>query len=712
MSQNKESRAFHKARLKKQLPKVSDVYDQAVLLQQHGLIADAQRLYRQILEQVPTYFDALHRLGVTELQSGRHAEADRLLEQALRLDPRSAAAYSDRGVGLLEMGRFEDALVCFDQALAIKPDQAEALNNRGIVLAGIERCDEAVASYDKALAINPNYADAFSNRGYALTELRRFDEAVASCDRAIAIRPNDAGAFSNRGFALHELRRLDDALASFDRALAISPKLATAWLGRGNVLLDKDVVAEALAAYDQALAIRPDYFKALTQIATCYGRLGDMKRAISLYDKALALKPDFAAAISNRIFTLDFTADADFAEHHRSRNQWWAQVGSKIAAKSKFSHANPPAGARRLVLGYVSSDFNHHSAATAFKPVLRNHDKTRFQVFCYSCSFKEDEFTHEFRRLADVWRDAAQWSDDRLAGQIHADKVDILVDLSGHSTGHRLGVFARKPAPVQVTAWGHATGTGLPTIDYLFSDPVAIPQAARHLFAETIYDLPCLITMEEPPYGLQPSPPPVSTRGFITFGCFNRIEKVSDDAVAAWSRILHATSRSRLLMKDGGLDDLSRRATFAEKFAQHGIPADRIDFMGLTSRQAHLDAFKEVDIGLDPFPQNGGTSTWEALHMGVPIVTKLGLSTSSRLSGAIVSSVGLQDWVADDLDAHHAIALKFAGMPEYLRVLRHELPTRIAASPAGNSAAYTRAVEAAYQVMWDTYVKAKDTAAA
>ena len=164
-------------------------------------------------------------------------------------------------------------------------------------------------------------------------------------------------------------------------------------------------------------------------------------------------------------------------------------------------------------------------------------------------------------------------------------------------------------------------------------------------------------------------------------------------------------------MKDGGLDDLSLRASFTEKFARHGIAADRIDFMGSTPREAHLAALKEIDIGLDPFPQNGGISTWEALHMGVPVVAKLGHSVPSRLSGAILSSIGMNDWVADDLDAYHAIALKYAGMPEYLRTLRHELPARIAASAAGNSAAYTRAVEAAYRFMWDTHVKAKSTAA-
>ena len=710
MSQDKESRAFHKARLKKQLQKVSGAYAQAVLAQHHGLIAEAQTLYRQILEQVPAHFDALHRLGITEAQSGRHAEADRLLEQALNLEPRSAAAWSDRGIVLHELRRFEEALTCFDQALAIKPDLAEAWNNRGNALIEIERYEEAVASYDKAIAINPSYADAFGNRGNALKELRRFDEAVASCDRAIALKPNGADALSNRGFALHELKRLDEALESFDRAIAINPRLAPAWLGRGNVLLNANLVAEAFSAYNQALAIRPVYFKVLLQIAACYRKQGNIKAAISYYDKALAIKPDFATAVSNRIFALDFVAEADFEEHQKARRLWWTQIGSKIAAASKFAHGNSRDPTRRLVVGYVSADFYLHSAASAFKPVLEHHDKTRFQVVCYSCSPKEDAFTEGFRALADEWRDAAQWSDDRLAEQIQKDQIDILIDLSGHSAGHRLGVFARKPAPIQVTAWGHATGTGLPTIDYLFSDPVSIPKAVRHLFAETIYDLPCLITMEPPPYDLQPSDPPVCARGYVTFGSFNRIGKVSDEAVAVWAKILHATPHSRLLMKDGGLDDLSLRASFTAKFAQHGIAADRIDFMGTTPREAHLAALKEVDIGLDPFPQNGGISTWEALYMGVPIVAKLGQSIPSRLSGAILSSIGLQDWVAGDLDAYHAIALKYAGMPEYLQTLRHELRARIAASAAGNSAAYTRAVEAAYRMMWDTYIRTKTSA--
>jgi predicted O-linked N-acetylglucosamine transferase (SPINDLY family) len=704
MSNDKESRAFHKARLIKQKQKVSRLFAQAVALHQRGSIAEARVLYGQILERVPAHFEALHHLGLVECQSGRFEEADRLLEQALRLEPRSAAVYSDRGIVLHQMKRFEEALASFDQALAIKPDMPQALSNRGNTLIEIERYEEAVASYDAAIANNPNFADAFSNRGHALTELRRYDEAAASCDQAIAIKPDYADAFSDRGFALLELKRFDEALASFDRALAINPRSAAAWLGRGNVVLSTNAVAEALAAYNKALALRPDYFKALHQTAVCHRIQGDIEAAVSHYDKALAIAPDFAETISNRIFALDFAENADFAAHQAARTQWWTQVGSKIAARSNFSHLNSRDAARRLVIGYGSSDFNRHSAATAFKPVLSHHDKSQFQVVCYSCSLVEDEETAEFRQLADVWRNAAQWSDERLAERINADKVDIVVDLSGHSAGNRLGVFARKPAPVQVTAWGHASGTGLPTVDYLFSDPVAIPNAVRHLFAETIYDLPCMMTMEPPPYARRPADPPVCSRGFITFGSFNRFEKISDEAVTTWAGILQAISGARLLLKDRRLDDLSLRASLAEKFGRNGIATDRIEFMGSTSREAHLGAHDEVDICLDPFPQNGGISTWEALHMGVPVVAALGNSHPSRLSGAILSSLGMNEWVGNNIDYYRAIALKYAATPELLKKLRHELPQQILNSAASNSAAYTKAVEAAYRSMWESYV--------
>ena len=358
------------------------------------------------------------------------------------------------------------------------------------------------------------------------------------------------------------------------------------------------------------------------------------------------------------------------------------------------------------MVGYVSSDFKDHSAALAFMPVLRRHDRANFRIVCYSCSPIRDAVTAEARSLADNFVDAAELSDDELGDRIRADGVDILVDLSGHSAGHRLMVLARKPAPIQVSAWGHPTGTGLPTIDYIFADPVSIPQAARHLFVERIYDLPCMITMEMVP-GLHRPSVPMQRNGHVTFGVFNRIEKISDGAIAVWSNLLRTIAGSKIVIKHGALDDPLIRDGLISRFLAQGVALDNIKCVGATSRRDHLSAFEDIDIALDPFPQNGGASTWAALYMGVPVVTKLGNFASSRVGGAIVKAIGLDDWVADDDDGYIAIAQKYASMPSHLEKLRADLPAIIANSDAGNFDIYTRRVEEGYRQFWREYCRSE-----
>jgi predicted O-linked N-acetylglucosamine transferase (SPINDLY family) len=291
-----------------------------------------------------------------------------------------------------------------------------------------------------------------------------------------------------------------------------------------------------------------------------------------------------------------------------------------------------------------------------------------------------------------------QWSDDRLADCIRSDRVDILIDLSGHTEGNRLRSFARKPAPIQVTAWGHATGTGLPTIDYLFSDPTLLPAEVRHLVAEQVYDLPCAIIIEPPPAALRCSEPPVTSNGYVTYGVFSRVSKLSNAAIGVWARILRSDVTSRLLIKDHLISDVSVPSRLLEKFASHKIAPERICLLGSTSREEHLAAYQRIDICLDPFPHGGGVSTWEALHMGVPVVTKLGDGIASRAGGAILSAIGMPDWIAADDDQYVEIALQ--SNQDRLRTIRHGLPDLIDrhCSPA----AYTRAVEAAYRTMWQT----------
>jgi predicted O-linked N-acetylglucosamine transferase (SPINDLY family) len=436
---------------------------------------------------------------------------------------------------------------------------------------------------------------------------------------------------------------------------------------------------------------------ALTLLGACLGRLGDTAGAIAHFDRALAINPDYDEAISKKIFYQDFLVEADFAAQQATRKQWWDSVGSKLPRRRLKGHSRDPD--KRIVVGYVSSDFRTHSAAFAFMPVLRNHDKTGFQINCYSSSTSKDAFTAVFRSLSDVWVDAVHMSDDELADRIQADGVDILVDLSGYTTGNRIPVFARKPAPVQVTAWGSGTGTGLSTMDYFLADPVTIPQAVRPLFAEQVYDLPSVITID-PITGVPPSALPMQRNGHVTFGVFNRIDKISDAALALWERLLREIEGAKLIVKHLALDDTLVRDGLLGRFADHGVPQNSVICIGSSERADHLRAFAQIDISLDPFPQNGGISTWESLYMGVPVIAKLGRGASARAAGAIIKAVGLDDWVAEDDDGYVAIARRFASDAAHLAMLRGALPGMIARSRAGNVETYTREVEAGFRRFW------------
>jgi predicted O-linked N-acetylglucosamine transferase (SPINDLY family) len=461
-------------------------------------------------------------------------------------------------------------------------------------------------------------------------------------------------------------------------------------------------VMQAISACQKALEINPGSEVALTWLGACFAKQGEIATAIEHFDRALAIRPDYEDAITKKIFAFDFLPDADLAELQKARRSWWDAIGAKLEQRVLQPRSLDPQ--RRMVVGYVSSDFRNHSAALAFGPILRCHDHAAVHVICYSCSPIRDEVTVGFQALVDSWVDAWRLSDDELADRIVADKVDILVDLSGHTAGNRLTVFARKPAPIQISAWGAATGTGLRTMDYLFSDPVLIPEAARSLFAERFYDLPCAMTME-PILDVRPFALPMIANGYITFGVFNRIDKISDVALDVWSALMRAVCGSHLVIKNSALDDQFLRDGLVARFVAHGIEEDRIRCIGSTSRPEHLLAFQYVDISLDTFPQNGGISTWESLYMGVPVIAKLGNGPSARIAGAVLKAIGLNDFVADDDQGYIEIAERFASQATVLQVLRTELPARLSNSAVGNVKTYTRRVEEAYRALWSTYCK-------
>ena len=731
--------AFQRERARKQHRKAAGpILDKALKLHQAGVAREAQALCLQVLENLPDHFDALHLLGLSKSDVGELEEAEAILQRALQVNPKSAELLSNLGVVHADMGQFGNARASYEKAIALRPNSPVALNNLGNVLVKLNLPERAIQTFDRALSLKPDYVDAIYNRGNALLFARRLDEALLAFERVVQMKPLYALAYNGRGLASVELKRFDEAMSNFDHALrlkpdfpqalanrarvlaeigdlqgaleyygkarALSPELEAALLGEARLLTSFGKLTEALANCQRAVRNDPRSVEALTILAQCVSHQGKTEEAIELYDRALAMQPDNEGAITRKIFALDFDPRAEFPEHQQVRKVWWAQIGSKVAKIPAERLQNICDPDRRLRVGYVSADFRDHSAALVFGPVLRNHDKAVIEVFCYSCTSLRDSVTDGFQRVADKWVEAWRLTDDQLAEQIISDRIDILIDLSGFTGGHRLRVFARKPAPIQVTAWGHASGDGMPEIDYLFSDPVSIPAEVRHLFAEKIYDLPCLMTIDALPASVKPAlQPPCVAKGYVTFGVFNRLEKISEDSLRVWSRILQALPKSRVMIKTGALNDAMLRELIVARFAAHGVAPERVQCLGSTPRLEHLAAYDDVDLCLDPFPQNGGVSTWEALQVGVPVLAKLGNGQASRAAGAILCSIGLNEWVAQTEAQYIDLTLKYASQPEYLAALRAELPERVQTSASGNVKTYTRAAEQAYRTIWQEY---------
>jgi predicted O-linked N-acetylglucosamine transferase (SPINDLY family) len=428
-------------------------------------------------------------------------------------------------------------------------------------------------------------------------------------------------------------------------------------------------------------------------------QLGRMAECVATYRKALEIDPAGPDLLSGLIYALQFSTETTL-EELLGEMRHWDERHAQVHAGSIKPHPNTREPERRLRIGYVSADFYAHAAAMSFSPAIRHHDRAAFEVYCYSGGTVEDEMTASLRQASDAWRSTGGVSDDALAARIREDRIDILVDLSGHTAGHRLPVFARKPAPIQIGGWGSVTGSGLRTTDYLFSDPVLIPAGVRHSFTEKIIDLPCCLAFDVPGDGPGLSPSPALRGHPFTFGCLNRVVKITGPTIALWTRILDALPDSRLLLKDRTLENSVIEAETLRRFSEHGIGKDRLLLLGPTSLHDHMESLRGVDLALDPFPYSGGITTALTLWMGVPVITLSGNMPVSRMSAAILAAVGMPDWIARDEDDYVRIALDFAEEPALLEGIRQEMRQRLARTAVFDGRQYARSVESAYRDVW------------
>ena len=665
---------------------------------------EAILIWDRLLALCPGAPSALLNRGLVLEALARPEEAMACFVQALDRDSKLEETLVAKAEKYNEESRHEEALALLDKICERCPDSGGALLARAATLFRLRRHTEALADLGRVIVLQPDCVDALVGRGHAQLKLLRPREALATLDLALILEPNHLEALYCKANALLVLQRPVDALVCCNQALVAQPDCPETLLNRGIVLVHHHRAMEALVDFERALALRPHWADLLMNLGLAQHLVGRPRDAMESYEKALRLDPGNAVNHSIKIHLLDHLPEMGLPEHQLERRKF-QQVHARSLESLKPVFLNDRTPSRRLVIGYVSRCFMRGSTASTFLPIFQNHSKADFQINCYADVLVEDDWTQRCRDYADVWRQVVYLSDEALAAQIRDDGVDILVDLSGHTPGNRLLAFARKPAPIQVTAWGHGGGTGLATIDYLFADPMAIPAGDRPHFAEQIYDLPCHITFEPPSFSPDLVPLPAQTNGYVTFGSLNRYSKVTPGVERLWARILASVPGSRLLMKDTLFEDPQGRAMVLDSFARLGIERERIELRGSTSREGHLAAYGAVDILLDPFPLNGGITTWESLWMGVPVVSLLGNTIGSRASGAILHALHLDDWVAQNEEGYLGVAIQKAKDIQALARFRQDIRSRVNVSPAGNPELYTRAVEGAYRAMWKTWLQ-------
>ena len=739
-----------------------ELLGQAIAFHQTGKLADAERLYLQLMQAVPQDATAPHLLGVVRAQQGRNSEALALMTAALKLRPEAPEVLSNLGNVLSAQGRFAEALASYDKALAVKPDYVACLSKRAMVLRDLGRLDAALDSADRALALQPDYLEALNGRGIILGDLGRPEEALASYDRALALAPDYPDTLNNRALVLKSLKRHEEALASVERALNVQSGFAEAWNNRGIILFDLKRMGEALASYERALALRPDYVEGLNNRAVALWGLKRFAESLADCDRALALRPDFADALYNRgnaLSELNRPAEA-LASHeqalgiepdHSSALSGLANAAMTIGdwartarlaetleqdvlagpsviqpfvlmgyhddnalqlrcAQNYARQAGPGTltplwtgqryGHDKIRIAYLSADFHQHVTAALTVEMFERHDPARFDIT--AISFGPDDNSAMRTRLVaafDRFHDARQQSDREVAELMRQWQIDIAVDLGGYTSGARPWVLAHRLAPVQAKYMGYPGTSGSDFIDYIVADRTVVPPDQERFFSEKIIALPDTLWVTD-------------TRQIVGIAPSRAEAGLPEDGFVfcCFNHNWKITPPlfdiwMRLLDKVEGSvlwlleGNASIRENLCQEAAARGVAPERLIFAGRTTPGSHLARQQLADLFLDTLPYNAHTTASDALWAGLPLVSLPGHSFPARVAASILKAANLPELIAPDLAGYENLALKLARDPVALGAIREKLAAGRGAMPLFDTARFTRNLEAAYRTM-------------
>lgn len=681
-------------------------------------------------------------------------------KKSIKLDPQNAEAHHELGRALADAGRIDEAVAEYERVIKLEANPLSALLNAGGARFLQGRLDAALTFFERAVSFAPNSAEAHNNLGSTLFHLGQAAAAQPHIERALALKPDYPEALINFGNLLRQLQQHEAAIAAYNRALALQPDNMLALFNRGNALAESGRRAEALVDYDRVLAIQPDYAEALSNKAAVVGELGDPRAAVELARQAVRLMPNFADGYNNlgvNLMEAGFFQEAFLAYQRAMELKPGYEAPYLNMAKLMWTIGDAPAGMRYLLevlkthpehaeaqralllydlylyretppkptpvsfgapparelfaqrkdkhkkirLAYLSSDFRLHPVGRNIWAVLEAHDRQQFELYLYGIVPTPDALTERFAHIADKYQNVAGMSDADIAALMRRDEVDVLVILAARFDSNKPLVAAHRAAPVQVSFHDPASSY-LADMDYLITDITMNPRDTQEFFTERLIHLPTFYL--HPPLTDAPPipPPPMLARGHVTFGSFNNVAKLNPQVIALWSEVLKAVPDSRLVMKYKEVfDDPFVHQHYMEMFAAHGIEPARVQMIteNLNFTQ-HLARYADIDIALDPFPFAGSTTTFEALWMGVPVVTLAGNTMLSRWGVSMLRRVGLPELAAATMRDYVSIAAQLAANPDRLVALRASLRERVARSPLCDARRRTRQLDRVFRWMW------------
>ena len=647
--------------------------------------APLQTDYEQLIE-------LFHGGRLPEMQAGAEALVARF--------PRDGYAWKLLGVSLQVQGK--ESLAALTMAAELLPEDAGAQSNLGNAHRDARRYDAALQCYRRAIAIAPDFVEGHFNLGNVLSDLYRFEEAAGSYYRAIELRPAYADALFNLGNTLDALEQGEAALDAYRRALLANPELLGAWINLADAQRKQRLFEDATASCQRALALQPASSEAHNKLGDVMLEVGELDRAVACFRRAIELDADNRHASGNLLFALNYHPELSGEAIFEAYREYDARFG--LPQKSGWqAHGNDRNPARRLRIGYVSPDFRRHSSRHFLEPVLAHHDRSGFEIFAYAELSVEDEVSARYRSQVDQWIGTRGLSDDEMAQRIRADGIDVLVDLAGHTGNNRLRVFARKPAPVSVSWLGYGYTTGLSAIDYLLTDDTSAPAGSEGLFAEKPWRLATPGYAYRPATGMgEVGELPAGRKGHLTYGTLTRAIRINHRSIRVWSEILKRDREAHLVIDSGNYREEAQQEKLAQKFMAEGIERERLE---IGYHSPPWDVLRGIDIGLDCFPHNSGTTLFESLYLGVPYITLAGRPSVGRIGSSVLAGVGHPEWIAGSEEEYIGKALALGGDREALGRIRAGLRGEMERSALMDEAGFTRRVEAAYRAMFERWAR-------